>query len=548
MIWITQFALLGALCFVQPSFQASTPESPTYVAAVVEYAPYSKQANDSAYDVVSKNVENYINLIRSAASKGADIIVFPECGLVSYGLSTDFASALPNPDDHVNPCKNASSNVEKAIRELSCEAQNQNIYVLVNLPEKKECTRDSTEDCPRDGVIYYNSNVVFDRKGTVVARYRKFNLFGEPGFSVTPEPEFSMFETDFGVKFGTFTCFDIMFQHPAVTLVKGYGITDIVFPTAWFSELPFLTAVQAQTAWAHGMDVNFLGAGYSYPGVGSTGSGIYAGKEGSITAVMKTSSITQLLVANVTKKTSNYKVPPKMDFEKPVRFTVEPFPEKLKITGLYLKRDDVDVYETRLLGEKDFNGNQTLCYKDFCCQFDILMRTTNLSVEGKVSENGYVYRIAVFDDIRSYTFASGGLQICAVFACTNSSISSCGTELDAPATMDTKFDHIRISGTFRLGNATQLPNTLANNYETLKKNEFLFTKEEIPDRNEVNVTMETSVNNISLYTFAIYGRDFTKDGLESTQRDVRSAGSYVLSEATYVILVISFCITMRRFF
>jgi hypothetical protein len=37
------------------------------------------------------------------------------------------------------------------------------------------------------------------------------------------------------------TCFDIMFQHPAVTLVKFYGVTDIIFPTAWIQELPFLT-------------------------------------------------------------------------------------------------------------------------------------------------------------------------------------------------------------------------------------------------------------------------------------------------------------------
>lgn len=32
-----------------------------------------------------------------------------------------------------------------------------------------------------------------------------------------------------------------MFQHPAVTLVKQYQVTDIIFPTAWIQELPFLT-------------------------------------------------------------------------------------------------------------------------------------------------------------------------------------------------------------------------------------------------------------------------------------------------------------------
>jgi predicted amidohydrolase len=66
-------------------------------------------------------------------------------------------------------------------------------------------------------------------------------LFGEPGFSTTPEAEISIFDTDFGVKFGVFTCFDLQFEEPAVSLVKVHGVTGIVFPTAWFSELPFLT-------------------------------------------------------------------------------------------------------------------------------------------------------------------------------------------------------------------------------------------------------------------------------------------------------------------
>lgn len=75
----------------------------------------------------------------------------------------------------------------------------------------------------------------------MINRYRKTNLFGEPEFNVTPEPEEVIFDTDFGVKFGIFTCFDILFYEPALKLTRFYNITDIVFPTAWFSETPFLT-------------------------------------------------------------------------------------------------------------------------------------------------------------------------------------------------------------------------------------------------------------------------------------------------------------------
>jgi Predicted amidohydrolase len=85
------------------------------------------------------------------------------------------------------------------------------------------------------------------RRDILCSRYRKFHLFGETGFSTTPEAEISIIDTDFGVKFGIFTCFDIFFEKPAIELVKERGVTDIVFPTAWFSELPFLAGKLALT-------------------------------------------------------------------------------------------------------------------------------------------------------------------------------------------------------------------------------------------------------------------------------------------------------------
>lgn len=72
-------------------------------------------------------------------------------------------------------------------------------------------------------------------------RYRKTNLFTEPNFNVTAVPEVVSFDTDFGVKFGTFICFDILFREPALQLTRVLQVTDIVYPTAWFSEAPFLT-------------------------------------------------------------------------------------------------------------------------------------------------------------------------------------------------------------------------------------------------------------------------------------------------------------------
>lgn len=157
------------------------------------------------------------------------------------------------------------------MRKISCAASDNEIYVVINIAEKVPCI-DKKESCPRDKMFYYNSNVVFDRTGKIIARYlilchnyslqdiklhsqyyiihclyitinryRKTNLFKEPQFNVTAVPEIVTFDTDFGVKFGTFICFDILFREPAIQLTRTHKITDIVYPTAWFSEVPFLT-------------------------------------------------------------------------------------------------------------------------------------------------------------------------------------------------------------------------------------------------------------------------------------------------------------------
>lgn len=50
------------------------------------------------------------------------------------------------------------------------------------------------------------------------------------------------FTTDFGVTFGLFVCFDIMFETPAVKILEdNVNVTDVIFPTAWLSMTPFLT-------------------------------------------------------------------------------------------------------------------------------------------------------------------------------------------------------------------------------------------------------------------------------------------------------------------
>lgn len=84
-------------------------------------------------------------------------------------------------------------------------------------------------------------------------------------------------------------------------LVREKKVHDIIFSSHWFSELPHLTAVQQQAAWAYATDTNLLAAGYNQPKTGSGGSGIYAGKSGPFQRAWAETRQNALMVAKVPK-------------------------------------------------------------------------------------------------------------------------------------------------------------------------------------------------------------------------------------------------------
>ena len=88
---------------------------------------------------------------------------------------------------------------------------------------------------------FFNTALAFDRKGRIIAKYNKFNLYGaETKVLNTPKsPEPVQFETDFGATIGLLICFDINFKQPLQNLTS--SVDMIAYPVAWVDELPFLT-------------------------------------------------------------------------------------------------------------------------------------------------------------------------------------------------------------------------------------------------------------------------------------------------------------------
>ncbi|XP_066905115.1 vanin-like protein 2 [Halyomorpha halys] len=405
----------------------SRPEDDFYYASVVEYNPFAgKDGNDTLF----KNAKEYVRLIKIAAGS-ADIIVFPELGLNYDDIS--IYVEIPFGNGSIAPVDNSS--LHPVLRQLSNAAKDNQVYVSFTIHEKDES--------PSGEVLKYNTNVVFDRNGIIVARYRKYNLFNENHLNITKVPEVAFFDSDFGVRFGMFICFDIFFKEPALTLVNEKHITDIIFPSWWFSELPSLLSVQMQFSWAYMTDTNLLAAGINSIERSSTGSGIYAGKKGPLVYRFSDRGETQILTAKIYKKGKKGDVYwSKSELQK----------DTFHDSDLVLWNEDLSSYETHLLtpfrnngSETDFKNNlivtqilnRTMCQGALCCEFKVNMTFTyRPEAELNMSDTTYIrndsffhyhYRLAMHDGVRGFYGAkTAGIQVCSIMPCLNYSLSSCG--------------------------------------------------------------------------------------------------------------------------
>ncbi|XP_039752372.1 vanin-like protein 1 isoform X1 [Pararge aegeria] len=493
-------SLFILLCLFGLSAQKSTLDDTSYVAAVVEY---EVQANSSL------NLENYVQLIKDAADQNADIVVFPEMTLTVHSHVVIPINSLLK--DYPVPALQPQL-YDEILVSISSAAKLNEIYVVVNVEEIVNCTSGDVtgETCPEQKVYLFNTNVVFDRNGTVIDRYRKINLFGEYTRNPALSSELGIFKTDFGVTFGHFICFDLMFQVPAIQIVQMYNITDIVFSTMWFSELPYLTAVQIQEAYAYSMNVNFLGAGANNVRVGSAGSGIYSGKAGALVSIMPGVPTTKLLVARVPK------VPGQVTGSTPGPIYNNPSDQD----SLYLLTDSsLPSHTTRLLtsGSQQF----MLIDKDVTCYFRVQLGERN-------GENVYRYRAGAFSGVRTYSgVTTGGLRICSIIACTDDTPESCGKRFPRYSENSTAaFQALNIfalvpypetDASLSAKKAVYFPITLDTALMPLIPEYYTF--EEISMFNATTFTFNLENLDTELYSFAVWGREYTTDGEEATNNN-----------------------------
>ncbi|XP_075068402.1 biotinidase [Mixophyes fleayi] len=408
--------------------------------AVLNHNSTALSSRKLALEFMSKNLNIYEQQVAAAAEKGVQIIVFPEDGIHGFNYSRlsiyPYLDFLPPP--HLlpwNPCLEPDKFQDtEVLQRLSCMAASGGMFVVANLGTKVPCDA-LNPHCPQDGRYQFNTNVVFSDNGTLVASYFKQNLYFEISFDAPPGVQHVAFDTPFG-RFGLFTCFDILFYEPVVSLIEKHQVKHLLYPTAWMNQLPLLSSIQIQRAFATGFNVNILAANIHHRTLGMTGSGIFSPLKSSYHYDMDGEG-GHLIVARVPVDPSEEMY---LGHAKQVSVVnTEMFEGSHTLTSAQVcdKMDNIEhcsdsvghpkanvfhaemMYDnftfTLLTGNK---GKIHVCVGTLCCYLSY--RRVNVSNE--------LYALGAFDGLHT-VHGTYSLQICALVKCGGLDVKTCGQEV-----------------------------------------------------------------------------------------------------------------------
>ncbi|XP_063709420.1 vanin-like protein 3 [Culicoides brevitarsis] len=379
------------------SFQKSTTDDPDYIAGVVSYTPVTFSNKTTVEKFVKDNLKNYLDLIAFTNGKNVDILVFPEGTLNYWGLENNRTLLLEGAVDvpevnsvNATPAKDPEQG--EILQTISRKAAEHQMYILINLIEvskcmqthiseevqlqgmesnntdlthaesvvaEKEVTQETVKEndsCGEDGFMLFNTNVVFDRNGTIISKYRKYNLYNDLAVSIERKPEIASFTTDFGIQFGHFICFDILFKKPAMKLVQN-NIRHILYPTLWFSETPFLTAAQVQAAWANTNNVVLLASGGNLADWGSSGTGIYIGRHGASKVLMSPNGEKRIIIDRVPKNPDITELEGKNDVK--------------EFSPMEMQNFHVNIFDVKGVHILESPKTEHVCEDFLCCSYEI---------------------------------------------------------------------------------------------------------------------------------------------------------------------------------
>lgn len=69
-----------------------------------------------------------------------------------------------------------------------------------------------------------------------------------------------------------------------------HGIQHVLYPTSWFSSLPFYTSLQVQQSYSYANNIVMLASSANSPISGQGGSGIFVGRSGAVAMILPAES------------------------------------------------------------------------------------------------------------------------------------------------------------------------------------------------------------------------------------------------------------------
>ncbi len=158
---------------------------------------------------LSANLQKMRDFSERDRAAGAELVVFPEMSDTGYAMEVIREKALPWS--------------EGAVPELQEIARTLSIAIISGVSE-------------REGEVIYNTKVVIDSRGAIVAKYRKTHLF-----SLAPIAEDKCFvpghelvSVPFGpLQFGLTICYDLRFPEIYRSLAVDQGANVFAISSAW---------------------------------------------------------------------------------------------------------------------------------------------------------------------------------------------------------------------------------------------------------------------------------------------------------------------------
>ncbi|XP_013166095.1 PREDICTED: vanin-like protein 3 isoform X2 [Papilio xuthus] len=341
-----------------------------------------------------------------------------------------------------------TDNYDELIRDISLLANRFNIYVVTHLYQKVQC---------QGNVEAMKNNIVFDRKGAIVAVYTK-PLNNYATCNVTSQ---NTFTTDFGVEFLVLMEEDLLLQD----LESLRNTKNVIITGRAADNMVYIKGNQLIASLAYISDVNVL-----------SDDGIFIGKAG-----LKSKG-------GVLEINKNGK-------DKHITLSFNP----IDIRDIPL--EDTNQYIIRPLDlEASLSGYQeTVCDGGFCCQFYVKTR----SLCAKTTEAHY--GLSVYSGVRRTGEHYIGVDSCKLVVCAALYKRTCVLGLES--NMDVVFEKISIKGNFTAHHSTQFP-VILTTQTSMSSDSFSFVKKLTKDIQEVSAELSNAKN---ILKFGILSRDFTRD-------------------------------------